>query len=71
MKKGCNEEIAARRVIQMWGSSVPPSIISKSDDIADQFQGEVYKIAERDGCTLTDATQQARRENPRLMKFLR
>jgi hypothetical protein len=71
IRKGCNETVAAQRVLQLYGNATPPSFMAKGQDVVDRFQGMVAKIADEEGCGLLEATEIAARENPQLMKYLR
>jgi hypothetical protein len=68
--KGCNAEIAAQRVCQMYGFRALDSQIYKGQNIMDRWQAKVEKLADDYGLSLDDACRELRRADPLLFKAL-
>jgi hypothetical protein len=71
MRKGCNENVAAQRVVTMYGGAVLRDRLSKSAaEINDTFADVVEGIFDAEGCSRTEALRKARLSSPRLFKAL-
>jgi hypothetical protein len=71
MRKGCNENVAAQRVVTMYGSAVLRDRLSKSAaEINDSFADVAEGIFDAEGCSRTEALRKARLSSPLLFKAL-
>jgi hypothetical protein len=71
MRKGCNENVAAQRVVTMYGGAVLRDRLSKSAaEINDTFADVVEGIFDAEGCSRTEALRKARLSSPLLFKAL-
>jgi hypothetical protein len=74
MRRGCNMETSAGRVMQKWGSAAlrHRAINKNVATVEEQFTAKAQQIWENDaGCSRTEALRRARLENPALAKALR
>jgi hypothetical protein len=71
IRKGCNESVAAQRVVTMYGSAVLRDRLSKrATDIKGTFADVTAGILDTEDCSRTEALRKARLSNPRLFKAL-
>jgi hypothetical protein len=71
MRKGCNENVAAQRVVTMYGSAVLRDRLSKrAAEIKDTFADVAEGILGAEGCSRTEALRKARLSSPLLFKAL-
>jgi hypothetical protein len=67
-----NEVLAKQRLIQRWGNSLPPSVITKNArDLAEVWQSELEDIVDETGASYCEAAQHLRKIRPSLFKAMR
>jgi hypothetical protein len=72
MRKGCNEVVAAQRVMHAYGSSAPQhsSIRKVATDAQASFTDAAAEVYDAEGCSGAEALRKARLQNPALYKAL-
>jgi hypothetical protein len=71
--KGCTTLVQAQqRVAQMYGNNaIPPSAISKGEDLVEQFNAKVSDLVDETGCDLLETSRYVADTNPTLLKYMR